>query len=76
MKALSAHMAHMALMARGVSRDLSSCQPSRRNQKKLSIYLSFCGARGTDGGRAISAISAARSSSAGHRDQYATACLL
>jgi hypothetical protein len=55
------HLALMALMARSLSVDPrpngTIGEPSLRNQKKGSIYLSFYRARAGEGGRAISAIS-------------------
>lgn len=55
---IQAHLALAALMARGLSIDLPPCLASRRNLKKVSIYLSLEKGRAVDGGHAISAISA------------------
>jgi hypothetical protein len=55
------HVALAALMAQAFSLTLPPCLASRRNQKKVSIYLSFYRARAVDRGCAISAISAVRS---------------
>ena len=61
----ASHLALMALMARGLSVDPrpngTIGEPSLRNQKKGSIYLSFYRARAGEGACAISAISATSS---------------
>lgn len=72
LRTFAAHLALMALMARGLSVDPgpngTSGEPSLRNQKKGSIYLSFYRARAGEGACAISAISAI---SSGGRPSYA-----
>lgn len=64
---IQAHLALAALMARGLSIDLPPCPASRRNLKKVSIYLSLEKGRAVDGGYAISAISAGSSREGGGR---------
>ena len=54
-------MALMALLARGVFPSASLACATRRNQKKVSIYLSWERRTGADGPRANSATSANRS---------------
>ena len=64
LRTFASHLALMALMARGLSVDPrpngTIGKPSLRNQKEVSIYLYFSGARASERGRAISAISAIR----------------